>query len=68
MPRRFKPTGNACERNREIAISRGWDENTPRAFECDGEYLTVPKGDTEGLTQSEIDSLEDYTPEPVDVS
>ena len=66
---RFKPTTNPCERNKEIAISRGYDmTHTTRAYGCDGEFLYVPDGDTEGLTQEEIDSLEEYTPIEVDVN
>ena len=49
---------NCCERNAEIARDRGRDmEQTNRAYECNGEYLTIPLGDYEGLTLSEVSKI-----------
>ena len=56
-------TDNPCQRNIEIAQAREYDMvQTTRPFRCTGEFLIIPEGDFEGLTQAEIDGLEEYTP------
>jgi len=63
---RFKPSINACERNRQITEARGFfkiPQTTKTALECDGEYLYFREGDLQGLTMAEIQSATPYTPE-----
>ena len=71
LKQRFKPVGKtACERNKELAEFRNYDMKkggTFRVLPCDGEHLTVPEGDIEGLTQEELDSREEFeTPEEIE--
>ena len=68
MMLKFKPTIDPDTRSIEVAIFRNYDmTETTRVYSTLDGWLLVPEGDIIGLTQSEIDSLEEYIPPVMEI-